>query len=353
MRRIDDVVCSLDSTKTRDELLCRREFLARAAQTTAAVAAAAGIGPAAAPSSAHADEPGAKSGTRISYYRDGEIHVNEVGKPEGTPLTTGHWDFKPSWSKTDDKLVFFRRYKDDPVTVNWLSAICIMNVDGTGFHELTDATVANFNPTWTRDGLNTPVWNRKNPKTGSFYVVQGKIGGRPGGEVVLTDEAYHTWVFSTLGDGRLFVSCNHPTQGWGYYLMTRGENGKPYYEPIACDLTPKGLLDRVSVSPSEKKVCFEFQNGFTYKDPGRTLYIADFDAQNRSITNLKPIANEDRKPYWYAYPRWIEGEAAVVYHMSAGKGQLFVYRLEDDSTKRVSTNAEADYRYPHGEAAPC
>ena len=117
----------------------------------------------------------------------------------------------------------------------------------------------------------------------------------------------------------------------------------------------KGLLDRVSVSPSEKKVCFEFQKGFTYKDPGRRLYSADFDAGKRTITNLKAIANEAGWPFWYAYPRWIEGEAAVVYHMmnQTGKGQLYVYRLEDGSTTRVSTRASADYRYPHGEAAPC
>lgn len=36
-----------------------------------------------------------------------------------------------------------------------------------------------------------------------------------------------------------------------------------------------------------------------------------------------------------------------------GKNQLYVYRLDDGSTRRVSTNALADYRYPHGEAAPC
>ena len=50
-----------------------------------------------------------------------------------------------------------------------------------------------------------------------------------------------------------------------------------------------------------------------------------------------------------------EGEAAVVYHLmnQTGKGQLYVYRLEDGSTRRVSANAGADYRYPHGEAAPC
>ncbi len=48
------------------------------------------------------------TGLRGSYYMNGEIHVNTYGTPEGTPLTKGHWDFKPSWSKTGDMLVFFR-----------------------------------------------------------------------------------------------------------------------------------------------------------------------------------------------------------------------------------------------------
>src|SRR5271157_655340 len=191
----------LDTRKPHNDPLCRREFL----KATAAVVASAGLGTLAAPRSARADE--AKPGPRISYFCDGEIHVNEVGKPEGKPLTTGHMDFKPSWSKTGNKLVFFRRYKDDPVTVNWLSAICIINVDGTGFHQLTDATVANFNPTWTRDERNTPIWNRKNPKTGSFFVMQSKIGGQPGQEVAITHEGYHTWAYSSLTDGRILVSC--------------------------------------------------------------------------------------------------------------------------------------------------
>ena len=114
-------------------------------------------------------------------------------------------------------------------------------------------------------------------------------------------------------------------------------------------------MHRASVSPSEKKICFEFLTGTQiHREPGHTLYIADFDAQKRTITNLKAIANEEGKPIWFAYPRWIDGESAVVYHSNeTGKGQLYVYRLEDGSTKRVSTNPAADYRYPHGEAAPC
>jgi hypothetical protein len=113
-------------------------------------------------------------------------------------------------------------------------------------------------------------------------------------------------------------------------------------------------LHRASISPSEKKICFEFLKGSTFQEPGDMLYIPDLDAQRRTINDLKVVANRERKPFWYDYPRWIEGESAVVYNLnSTGKGQLYVYRLEAGSTRRVSTNAEAYYRYPHSEAALC
>jgi Tol biopolymer transport system component len=341
--------------KSQHSLLCRREFLTIATQETAAVVASASMGSALAPLLAHAGEAVPRRAPRISYYCNGEIHVNEIGKPEGKPLTTGHMDFKPSWSKTGNMLVCFRRTKDDPVTVNWKSAISVINVDGTGLHQLSDGTHTDFNPTWTRDGLNTPIWNRKNDKTGGFYVMQSNVGNRPGQEVALTDETFHTWAHSCLMDGRILVNSLHPTLGWGVFLMSRKEGGKPPYERVQCELGSRGQLHRASISPSEKKICFEFLRGHSFTEPGHTLYIGDFDAQQHTITNLKVIANEEGKPLWYAYPRWIEGEAAVVYHMTGqtGKGQLYVYRLEDGSTRRVSANARADYRYPHGEAAPC
>ena len=71
-------------------------------------------------------------GHRSAYFKDGEIHVNVLGEPEGKPLTTGHWDFKPSWSKTGNKLVFFRRVQNHPQVGMWKTAICIINADGTG-----------------------------------------------------------------------------------------------------------------------------------------------------------------------------------------------------------------------------
>ncbi|MHC4546337.1 MAG: hypothetical protein ACYSYL_17795, partial [Planctomycetota bacterium] len=94
-----------------------------------------------------------------------------------------------------------------------------------------------------------------------------------------------------------------PKQGWGYYLMTPNPDGEPRFERIECELATKGLLDRVSVSPSETRVCFEYQTGFLYKDAGRTLYMADFDAKKPAITKAKPFANEEGANRWFAYPR--------------------------------------------------
>ncbi|MCX7013294.1 MAG: hypothetical protein NTW86_12200 [Candidatus Sumerlaeota bacterium] len=340
--------------KTLNKQLDRREFLKTAAQAAAAVTVSAGVVSVTTPFAARAGAPGAPRGPRISYYCNGEIHVNEVGQPEGKPLTTGHWDFKPSWSKTGNMLVCFRRLKDDPITVNWKSVIFIINTDGTGFHQLSDGTLTDFNPTWTRDGLNTPIWNRKNNKTGGFIVMQSKVGNEPGQEIALTEARYHNWAHSCLTDGRILVGSAHPTLGRGVFLMTRRDDGKPLYERVQWELNAKGQMHRASISPSEKKICFEYLAGSKFTEPGHTLYIGDFDAQQRTITNLKAFANAAGKPIWYAYARWIEGEAAVVYHSTeTGKGQLYVYRLDDGSTKRVSTNPAADYRYPHGEAAPC
>jgi len=328
---------------THNEQLTRREFL----KTAAALAAL--------PLIVRAGEAAPSRRSRISYYCNGEIHVNVPGEPEGKPVTSGHWDFKPSWSKTGNMFVCFRRLKNDPNVSKWITAAFIVNVDGTGFHFLSDGTHTDFNPTWTRDGKNTPLWNRKDPATGRYCIMASKVGGKPGEEIALTDKRYGSWVHSAVSDGRLFVASAPPKLGHGYYLMTPNPGGEPKFERIEFELAKKGLLDRVSVSPSEKKICFEYQTGFKSKGmTGRTLYIADFDVQKRAITNPKPFANEAGKPFWFAYPRWIDGESAVVYHSGeTGKNQLYVYRLDDGSTKRVSTNATADYRYPHGEAAPC
>ena len=297
-------------------------------------------------------------GLRCSYYMNGRIYVNVLGTPEGKPITVppveGWEDFKPSWSKTGDRLVFFRRVKNAPDVSNWKTVLCVIKTDGTGLQKLTGDTHTNFNPTWTRDGTNRPIWNRRNEETGGYVVMWSKVGARPGQEVAISDRRYHTWVHTCLTDGRILVESAHPEHGWGYYLMTPKPGGVSRFQRIDCGgLAKQGLLCRISVSPSEKKICFGHLMGHRFREPGHAIFIADFDAENRTITGARVIANQERKNIWYAYPRWVKDESAVVYHSyESGKGALYLYTLKDGATTRVSTNPRADYRYPHGEATP-
>lgn len=210
-----------------------------------------------------------------------------------------------------------------------------------GLHQLTDGTHTDFNQIRTRDGMNTRIWNKRNYKTGDDFVMVGKVSSRPGEPfaMTLTDMSHHTWAYTCLTDGRILVRSNPPNQELGYYLMTPHKGGTPKFERIRCDLATKGVLNRVSLSPSETRVCFEFQTGFESGVPGRTLYVADFDAKEPAITGAKPFANEDEKPIWCAFPRWSKDESAIVYQ--AG-GKLYLYNLANKSTTNVSTSDSVD-----------
>ncbi len=301
---------------------------------------------------------------RGSYARNGRIHVGLFGHPDGKPLTTGHGDNKPSWSKTGDRLVFFRGVKEaDP----WRTSICVVKIDGTGFNKLTDGTYSDMNPTWTRDGSNLVIFNRYNDQTHRGAVMCSRHDARPGDEYAVSDTRRNTLSYTCLMDGRILVSASDPH---GYYLMTPARDDGAKYERIECEVAKNGLLDRISVSPSEEKVCFELRphGRGPYRFVGHALYIADFDAEARTITNAKAIANAEAKPALpFLYPRWTRDESAVMYHANRNRdsslanddtgiwssgNQLYMYRLKDGSTKRISTDPNANYMYPHGEKTP-
>ena len=295
---------------------------------------------------------------RFSYYANGRICVDKLSGIDGNrpimvPPGQGWEDFKPSWSKTGDMLVFFRRVKNDPVVGKWKTVLCIANADGTGLQKLTDDQHTNFNPTWTRDGKNSPIWNRKTPK-GHFVVMRSEIGNEPEQCVAITDERYHNWAHSCLTDGRILVESAHPAKGYGYYLMTPRTGGKSTCQRIDDGgLLKKGLMTRISISPNEKMICFGHLEGHRFKEPGHAMCIADFDVENLRIANPKVIANEEFKPAWYAYPRWTKDGQAVIYHANTtGKGRLFLYTLQDGETRQVSKDDSVDFRYPHVEDTP-
>ena len=295
---------------------------------------------------------------KFSYFCNGRICVDTLGNMNGKPITeppTKGWeDFKPSWSKTGNWLVFFRRVKNDADVVKWKTVLCIIKTDGTNLQKLTDDKNTNFNPTWTRDGNNYPIWNRRNLKTGSFYVMRSKIGAKPGEEVALTDPAFRTWAHSSLMDGRILVESSPGGKNFGYYLMTPKANGKSKFERIDDGgILKYGLMCRISISPDEKKICFGLIKGHKFAEPGHAMVIADFDAKELKITNPKAIANKEHKPVWFAYPRWTPDGKAVIYHdYSNGPGCLMLYTLKTEKAVKVSGNDKFDYRYPHAENTP-
>lgn len=218
------------------------------------------------------------------------------------------------------------------------------------FHQLTDGTQTDITQTWTRDGTNTRIWHKRDPRNRRCCVMSGPVESLPGepSARLLTDRSHHTWAYDCLADGRMLVQHESPTQEPGYYLMTPSNDGTPEYERIHCDLAAKGLLERIRISPGETRVCFEFhtadakpvggsrttkRTGFGSDIPGRTLYVADFDAKQPAITNARPFANEDGKPVWYAWPRWSKDEFAIVYQAD---GKLHRYNLASKSTTLTS-----------------
>ena len=289
------------------------------------------------------------------YNVNGRLHVSLLGTPDGKPITDGPNDLKPSWSKTGDKIVFFRTPRLTAQVSSWKTAICVVNADGSGFRKLTDGTQTDFNPTWSRDGKNRIYFSRRDPTAGRFAAYMTTADAKPGDEVPIGDPTSSSYVLSCLKDGRIFVMGWSQTSRDRYFLLTPSAEGKAKVEPVKFAFPLQGLLDRLSVSPSETKVCYELQKGFgAYKYPGRTLYIADFGVATRAVSNPKAITDTQPDPnVLWLYPCWTKDESAVVYYSDkSGKPQLYLYRLADGSTIRVSTNPDATYKHPCGEATP-
>ena len=289
------------------------------------------------------------------YSVGGQLHVNTFGTPEQQPITSGHRDMKASWSKTGDKIVFFRVTRLALKIARWKTAICVINSDGTGFRALTDGSHSDFNPTWTRDGKNRIVFSRYHSREKRSEIYVTTADAARGDEQRVSDPAHSEYAFSCLQDGRIFVLSRRENAGEQYFLLTPGKDGEGTYEPVRFKFPLEGALRRLSVSPSDTKITYEYCKSWqSFKYTGKTLYIADFDAKTLSVSNAVPITDTSPDSDTITiYPRWTRDESAVVYHSDiSGKSQLYMYRLRDRSTIKVSTNPEVNYRYPCGAAAP-
>ena len=281
-----------------------------------------------------------------------QITINQQNTHTIT-VTSGHQDYKPSWSKTGDMLTFFRFVSKGRGFHTWRTKICVVNIDGTEFRELTNGDYPHFNPTWTRDGSNMIIFNRHSTERGwKNQIFMIPPDGTVGDEQLVShpSNAYYEWAFSALKDGRIFIDRKGSDFAKSFLLTPDpGKLGK--YEEI--QRPTEKLWHKLSVSPSETKVVYMLDNDrklYTYSDV--VIAIADFDKANLRIEN-QIIITEMNKDYNYEYPRWTKDESSVIYDSNkSGKYQIYAYHLENKTTSRISPDITKDYRFGNFENLP-
>jgi hypothetical protein len=281
-----------------------------------------------------------------------QITINALHAPPQI-LTSGHGDFKPSWSPDGSRLTFFRAYLYGADFKDWRTTICVINADGTGFRELTSGQYPDFNPTWTRDGSNQIVFNRYSTQGGwRNQVYWTAPTGKSGDEQMLSAPDYPDWEWVTgaLRDGRLFVDRFSDSSAQSF-LLTPKPGGTGQYEEVERPTTL--LWHKLTIAPSETRVAYMLdydRNPSTYHDVA--ICYADFDARAKRITNQVIIA-EPKSAYIREYPCWNKDESLVLYDANpSGKYQLYAYRLADGLTQRVSPLAGHDYQFADFEGVP-
>lgn len=286
-----------------------------------------------------------------TYTVNDGIYVNRIGEPEGKPITLGYMDHKPVWSKTGGKIVFFRVKKYSQSIALWEDAICVINTDGTGYKEVTDGRHHDYNPTWMRDGSNRIIFNRY--KNGRSRVYITTPDANHGEEQLISDPKKSEYAHSALKDGRILITSNRSITKGIVFLLTPNPGQLGKYELVNFDYKLKGLPDRASFSPGENKITYELNRlyrGFSYNN--HPLVVADFDPV--TITCSNPVVfTKAREEVCDIYPRFVKDGHAIIYQSNrSGRWQLYQYDLNDASTRCVSTNASADYRYFCGEDSP-
>lgn len=281
-----------------------------------------------------------------------QIAINQHNKPSQI-LTSGHKDFKPSWSKTEGKLTFFRRLSRDKGFHTWKTKICSINIDGTGFRELTSGDFPDFNPTWTRDGSNMIIFNRYSTvpvyKNQIFIISpDGTVGDAQ--LVSHPSNKYYEWAMSALKDGRILIDRLGKDFAYSFLLTPYpGKMGK--YEELT--RPTEKLWHKLSISPDETKVTYMLDNDSkiaTYKDA--VIAIADFDVANLKMHNQVIITEMDPDSI-SEYPRWSSDGNYVIYDSNnSGEYQVYAYNLKDETTARISFDANGDYRFAHVEDSP-
>jgi Tol biopolymer transport system component len=274
----------------------------------------------------------------------GSLHIARTTSDgmtsEITYLTDSpHNDYKPVISPDSTKIAFFRSYDEGSDFFLWNSSICVMNVDGSDFRELTGHDFMNTEPYWTRDGSNRITWSRMIPSSeGTYgtYVYETDWDAQPGDERQISATNWE-WGNSSLKDGRVFVK-----QGNAYFLMTPNPGGSPRYELISYP-DSYYYLHKVTISNDETMIAYMKKIDPAGDDYlGSEIVYAKFDASVPAITNEVVFVPKDKsKLSWY-----VSISPDNKFLIYAQDGKIMLHNVATSSKNQISTMNDVEYRYP-------
>jgi Tol biopolymer transport system component len=293
------------------------------------------------------------------------ITIHDAGRY--TFITDDHRDHKPIWSKEGDRLAFFRATgeTDDKPFHEYRTYICVVNSDGSGFKELTDATNPNVNPTWTRDGSNKIIFTRlAKSQFGKARIFMISPDAALNDTLLLSDPDHFEWVESGLKDGRIFIfRISRAKYVMNYILPFTWPRSQSYFllDPESKVYSKvkrpnKFPTHKLSVSPSETKVVYmKDLDGklHTYNDA--VIAYAEFDLETLEVKNEVVISEKD-KEHIDMYPRWSPDERYIMYSSSRGGNmwdmKQYIYDLQTGETQEVPQGDLMNDMYPSFEDVP-
>ena len=240
----------------------------------------------------------------IAYSDSGTIWISHIDGSDRRKLvadgTGGSYD--PAWSADGSKIA----YMHEPyATPNWDAGIWVINVDGTGKTQLTDATYHDRNPAWSPDGT-TIAFRRFKESAHANAILTIDVTGQNLIELTSYDTADFSPVWSPDGSTIAFVYNSSEIA-----LMA----------PDGSDFRPVGgdVDSSISWSPRGDRIVF-----VTHHEDSSTISTIRTDGLGQET--VAEIAGEVHSPDWSP-----DGDR-IAYYLRDGQYHTRVYTVGSAGT---------------------